>query len=77
VPLAADHEMVVDRDAERLGGLSDLAGHLDVVARRLGIARGMVVQKANADLWHCSRWIFHVVGSDRGRGLGAVIRGDP
>ena len=45
VPLAADHEMVVDRDAERFGGLSDLAGHLDVVARRLGVATGMVVQQ--------------------------------
>ena len=30
--LAADHEVVVDGNAERLGGLSDLAGHLDVVA---------------------------------------------
>ena len=77
MPLAADHEVVVDGNAERLGRRLDLARHLDVVARRLGIARGMVVQKANADLWHCSRWIFHVVGSDRGRGLGAVIRGDP
>ena len=38
VPLAADHEMIMDRDAERFGGLADLAGHLDVVARRLGIA---------------------------------------
>jgi hypothetical protein len=46
VPLAADHEMVVDRDAERFGGPSDLAGHLDVVARRLGGATGMIVHQA-------------------------------
>src|SRR5688572_6038393 len=30
--LAADHQVVVDREAERLGGLADLARHLDVVA---------------------------------------------
>jgi hypothetical protein len=37
--------MVVDRDAERFGGLSDLAGHLDVVARRFGIATRIVVHQ--------------------------------
>lgn len=35
--------MVVDGDAQRLGRRLDLARHLDVVARRLGIARGMVM----------------------------------
>ena len=73
VALAADHQVVVDGNAERLVRRLDLARHLDVVARRLGIARGMVVQKANADLWHCSRWIFHVVGSDRGRAWGRLF----
>jgi hypothetical protein len=43
--LAADHQVVVDRDPQRLGGLSDLPGHLDVVARRLGVARRMIVDK--------------------------------
>jgi hypothetical protein len=37
--------MVVDRDAERLGGLSDFPGHIDVVARGLWIARRMVVDQ--------------------------------
>jgi hypothetical protein len=46
VTLAADHEMIVDRDAERFGGATDLLGHLDVVARGLGIARGMVVDQS-------------------------------
>ena len=46
MPLAADHEMVVDRDPERFGGLSDLAGHLDVVVRRFGIAGRMVVHQS-------------------------------
>ena len=44
--LAADHQMIVDRNAQSLGGLADLARHLDVVARRLGIAAGMVVDLA-------------------------------
>jgi hypothetical protein len=35
--LAADHQMVVDGDAQRLGRRFDLARHLDVVARGLGI----------------------------------------
>ena len=43
--LATDHEMIVDRDAERLRCLADLLRHLDVLARRLGIARGMVVHQ--------------------------------
>ena len=41
--LAADHQMVVDGDARRLGRGLDPAHHLAVVARRLGIARGMIV----------------------------------
>jgi hypothetical protein len=38
VTLAADHEVVVDGNAQRLGRRLDVARHLDVVARRLGIA---------------------------------------
>ena len=44
---AADHQVVVDGDAERFGGRLDLARHLDVVARGLGIADG----------WLCTRMI--------------------
>ena len=44
--LAADDEVIVDCDAERLGGGADLLGHLDVVARRLGIVGRVVVQQA-------------------------------
>jgi len=50
VPLAADHQMVVDGDAERFCGLADLLSHLDVVARRLGVTRRMVVQKTTVQL---------------------------
>ena len=45
--LAADHQVIVDRDAERLGSLADLLGHLDVVARRLAIAARMVVPQCS------------------------------
>ena len=44
--LAADHQMVVDGNAQRLGRGPDLTRHLDVVARGLGIAAWMVVQEA-------------------------------
>jgi hypothetical protein len=43
--LAPDHQVVVDGDAEGLGGRLDLASHLDVVARRLGIATGVIVHQ--------------------------------
>jgi hypothetical protein len=38
MPFAADHQVIVDLDAERFGGLADFLRHLDVLARRLGIA---------------------------------------
>src|SRR5258708_29903984 len=47
VPLAADHQVIVDGDAECLCRGLDLARHLDVVARRLGIAGRMVVHLAS------------------------------
>ena len=37
--LLADDDVVVDQDSERLGRGHDLAGHLDVGARRRGVAR--------------------------------------
>src|SRR5882757_3552210 len=43
--LATDHQVVVDPNAQRLGRLLDLPRHLDVVARRFRIARGMVVHE--------------------------------
>jgi hypothetical protein len=46
MPLAADHQVIVDGDAERVGRRLDLARRLDVVSRRLGIATGMVVHQA-------------------------------
>jgi hypothetical protein len=46
MPVAADDDVVMHRDAERLRCLDNHARHLDVVARRLGIARGVIVQLA-------------------------------
>ena len=44
VPVLADDEMVVHRDAEGARDLDDRLRHLDVGARGGRIARGMVVQ---------------------------------
>ena len=45
VALAADDDVVVDGDAERLGGIDDLLRHVDVGAGGRGIARGVVVHQ--------------------------------
>ena len=44
IAVLADDDVVVDGDAERLGGVDDLFGHFDVGTRRRRVARGMVVQ---------------------------------
>ena len=44
VPVLADDEVVMHRDAKRACDLHDRLRHLDVGARRRRIARGMVVQ---------------------------------
>jgi hypothetical protein len=48
VALAADHQVIVDRNAECLCRRLDLAGHLDAVARRLRVTTGVIVQQATA-----------------------------
>jgi hypothetical protein len=45
MPVLADDEVVVHGDAERARDLDDRLRHLDVGARRGGIAGGMVVPK--------------------------------
>ena len=44
--VAADDQVVVEDDAERLGGVGDRPGHVDVGPRRRGVAGGMVVDQA-------------------------------
>jgi hypothetical protein len=43
VAFAADHDVVVDGDAERARGVDDGLRHLDVGARRCRVARGVVM----------------------------------
>ena len=41
----ADNQVIMDRDLERLADRDDLLGHVDVVGRRLRVARGVVMQQ--------------------------------
>lgn len=43
VAVAADDEVVVDGDIQRLGGRDNVLGHFDVARGRGRIARGMIV----------------------------------
>ena len=45
MPGAADHQVIVQGDADRGGGALDLAGHRDVGLRRRRVARRMVVEQ--------------------------------
>src|SRR4030088_74023 len=45
VPVLADDDVVVHRDAEGLGDVDDLLGHLHVGARGRRVARGVVVDQ--------------------------------
>src|SRR5215510_1774839 len=48
VPILADDEVVVHGDAERARDLDDCPRHVDIGARRGGIAGGMIVQEQTA-----------------------------
>ena len=43
--VAGDHQVVVDVDLQRLAGLDDLFGHVDVGPRRRGVSAGVIVQQ--------------------------------
>lgn len=45
VAVLADDDVIVKRNAERLGGLGDELRHLDIGARRRRVAGGMVVDE--------------------------------
>ena len=49
MPGFADHDVVVDRDAELGGGVLDLAGHLDIGLGRGRVAGGVVVHQVAPD----------------------------
>jgi hypothetical protein len=65
--LAADHQAVVDGDAQSLGRRPDLARHLDVVAWRLGVTTWMIVQNATVQLTSLIGPDFLFDGFNRGR----------
>ena len=71
VALAADHQVIVDGDAERLGRRLDLARHLDVVAWRLGVPTGVIVRQ-------CSSKHTILIAKEvlRHRQVGGVCNGD-
>lgn len=71
VALRADDDVVVHRDAERLGDIHDRLRHLDVAARRRRIARRMIVREPTRCLRALKSEQFAVVTSE----LGAVIGG--
>lgn len=74
---AADHEMVVHRDAQRLRCGDDLARHFDIGARRRGIAARVVVQLPSLSIQPVEILNDFVIWRNRwGMGLGAVAR-DP
>jgi hypothetical protein len=47
MPVPSHDDMVVHLDAEPARDLDDLLGHLDVGARRRGVASGVIVHQAS------------------------------
>lgn len=57
VALAADDDVVVHGDAERLRRVDDLLGHLDVGAGRCGVAGWVVVELPPSAIYHIEKYI--------------------
>lgn len=55
VAAAADDQVVVDDDAELLGGVAQLLGHGDVGGRGLGFAGGVVVDQSR-----CGQYLLEI-----------------
>ena len=65
VPLAADDQVVVHGDAERLADLDDGLRHLDVGARGRRVAGGMVVHEDDGGRGKLERAADHLARIDR------------
>src|SRR3546814_4525125 len=63
---AADDEVVVDGDAELLGGAAQFLGHGDVGGRGLGVAARMVVDEDEGGGAQLEGALHHLAGVDRG-----------
>src|SRR5262249_21606492 len=66
VAVLAHYEMVVDGDAQWTRDLDDRLGHVDVGARRGGIAGGMVVHQDDGGGGEVERALDHLARIDRG-----------
>ena len=65
MPILADDQMVVHRDAERFRDLDDRLRHLDVGARGRGVAGGMVVHQDDRGGGELERALDHFAGINR------------
>src|SRR5579864_5276124 len=63
---AADHEMVVHLDVQRLCRIGDLAGHDNVAAARCGIAARMIVHQDEGGGTQLQRALHHFPRIDGG-----------
>src|SRR3546814_1501741 len=70
---AADDEVVVDGDAELLGGAAQFLGHGDVGGRGLGVAARMVVDEDEGGGAQLEGALHHLAGVDRGVVDGALL----
>jgi hypothetical protein len=74
MPVLADDDVIVHRDAERRCDVDDRRGHLNIGLRRCRIAGGMIVQDALETTYRIERLTrTSRANSDRGRQQGAVI----
>ena len=55
IGLLPDDDVIVDGDTDRLAGDLDLLGHLDIGARRRGVARRVVVELSTNLMQHIDK----------------------
>jgi hypothetical protein len=65
VSVLADDDVIVDCYPERLGRIDDHLGHIDVRARRRGVARGMIVDQNDSGGGKLKGAFHDLAGLDR------------
>jgi hypothetical protein len=65
VPAAADDDVIMHRDPERLGGVDDVLGDGDVGFRRRRVAGWVVVHQDQRRGAQLQRTLHHLAGVDR------------